>query len=1229
MLREAAKGFPFKKGFSGWLARWFLFLSDAALQGICEFFHTCERLGLWPGAVRHAMLHLIPKREGGERPIGLVDGLCRLWELVRRPLMRAWRADTWRKYDYGARGRQSTDAVWLQSLFDEAAVEDQATITVLLDLAKAFESVPLSEAWSRGLSLGMPPAILRLALEVCSFTRHLVLQGEVTEGVQTFSAILAGTSFATDILYAVFVGPCDRLQECWPSLNLSLVVDDLALQAPGKKHEVGSVAAGATEQIMLELREIGFMVSAGDVWSPGGKTTAVGSCPQVMARMRTSFRRLGVKTSQHARHLGVDYTPGKRGSRLMAVARGRLKGVIARADRIKRLRLPGKAVNRLVRTALVPASLHGTGVTGVTDAAIKSLVSVAHAAFGNATGRSAYARLSLSGGMPGCREAVQPIVDWARAVFDDLAPTHILDAAWKKAAGNVGLADNPQEQVEGPAGAAMAAAVRIGWQMPSWYTFREADGNVLDARHEAPNTLFKAAMEAMDDWFAGRSKLAEQVEGLPFLEPLLAYSNAKHTSAAVRGSLRAMAEGAWPTQKTLFEGGLADDPLCTACAAAPGTFYHRVRMCPSTAWLRQGGLPKAGMIGPGSSAEEASNSLFRRGIPVAPTRVAPPKHDTVRENGSAQMNDNTFTGQASSDGSMIDPRPVRARRAGWSAVSTDEQGELLFALYGPCPDRCPTSHRAELWGIMMVVASAVLPLTIYTDHQPARDAWLRGKAYCCDGSRLAADLWRCIFERLEAIGFDGTNFNIVWVKAHTSEVDVNRGIINARNRAMNVLADRYAGYGSALAKAEAPNEEQVTIFNHAYEFYGMLGRLCACWPDDYRQDREKPQAQHKSAPVGLGVHAIRPHRLWRQLNGSVICAACKKTSAARSKASVRTLASSPCGACCAGKGAVGFAHKQVVATFVRELTARGAYLIPVRPLAERKEKPSSKPSDPRRATILRFKSLVDLRACGARPFTGGQVAVNPAAGCINGISPDGKSLRLLSGIRGWDVPVSAVNCVCSVDCLNITFYNKIDAKRFKHAIVFTSHLSPIAPLPPHTPMVDITAVAAARQAAEAESANIGAGSSDAAGDGGGDCKRGRFEVLGDAFGLGGLGGVVSGGYGPEGRGVEGAGGHCEDEPLDELGLGGGLSDSSSGPPEGPPPPDLAGGSVGGEAWSAPWRSFGGTLAPPPAPPSPAPTDSDADGWTLIGGQAAAEETEADPPHPHPDYLITPHIRYLI
>ena len=157
LLREAARAFPAKKGFSGFNARWFLYLGDEALWGVCRFLEACERNGLWPEAVRHAILHLIPKRGGGRRPIGLVDGLCRLWELARRPLVRRWRAEHTRKYDYGGRGRTSTDAVWLQALHDESAeVLGRASSTVLWDLCKAFESVPLGRVWARGLAEKFP-----------------------------------------------------------------------------------------------------------------------------------------------------------------------------------------------------------------------------------------------------------------------------------------------------------------------------------------------------------------------------------------------------------------------------------------------------------------------------------------------------------------------------------------------------------------------------------------------------------------------------------------------------------------------------------------------------------------------------------------------------------------------------------------------------------------------------------------------------------------------------------------------------------------------------------------------------------------------------------------------------------------------------------------------------------------------------------------------------------------
>jgi len=272
LLREAAAASPATKGYSGFCARWFRYLDDSTLEAVCAFLMGCERVGMWPEAVQHAMLHLIPKREGGKRPIGLVDGLCRLWELARRIEVRRWRAEHSRDYDFGGRGRSSSNAVWVQALYNEAAdFQDEAAVTVLLDLAKAFESVPLELVWERGIAMGFPREVLRLSLEVCSFLRHLTLEGVVEEGVQTVSAILAGTSFATDLLFMVMVVPCDHLREEWPRLNLSLVVDDLAVQAVNSKGTVGDMAVGATNMVMDELTAMGCMVSRGTPGPRGGR----------------------------------------------------------------------------------------------------------------------------------------------------------------------------------------------------------------------------------------------------------------------------------------------------------------------------------------------------------------------------------------------------------------------------------------------------------------------------------------------------------------------------------------------------------------------------------------------------------------------------------------------------------------------------------------------------------------------------------------------------------------------------------------------------------------------------------------------------------------------------------------------------------------------------------------------------------------------------------------------
>ena len=115
----------------------------------------CEELGEWPGVIDHALLHLIPKPEGGRRPIGLADGVCRVWEFARRPIMRERRASCRRDYDVGAKGRTSNDAVWRQALCDEAATASgTAAVTTLVDMCKDFEGVPLKHVWKRCLVMG-------------------------------------------------------------------------------------------------------------------------------------------------------------------------------------------------------------------------------------------------------------------------------------------------------------------------------------------------------------------------------------------------------------------------------------------------------------------------------------------------------------------------------------------------------------------------------------------------------------------------------------------------------------------------------------------------------------------------------------------------------------------------------------------------------------------------------------------------------------------------------------------------------------------------------------------------------------------------------------------------------------------------------------------------------------------------------------------------------------------
>ena len=97
----------------------------------------------------------------------------------------------------------------------------------------------------------------------------------MSEACNTLSAILAGSVFATDIMFAVLVDVADRIETIGPPVRLSMVVDDLTVHTIGDEREVADNLCLLLDEAVELMPSVGMMVSLGAAWAPGGRTVAV------------------------------------------------------------------------------------------------------------------------------------------------------------------------------------------------------------------------------------------------------------------------------------------------------------------------------------------------------------------------------------------------------------------------------------------------------------------------------------------------------------------------------------------------------------------------------------------------------------------------------------------------------------------------------------------------------------------------------------------------------------------------------------------------------------------------------------------------------------------------------------------------------------------------------------------------------------------------------------------
>ena len=151
-------------------------LPDVALSALAMLYNFSEAIGI--PLVLGADVVFIPKPTGGERPIGILPTLYRLWCRCRRPQATAWEREHDRAYFWASTGRSSSQAVHLQGVrLEEARANKQQAVALLTDLAKAYEYVNHGKLATFAQAKGFPAAILRLCLAAYGGPRRIVSQG--------------------------------------------------------------------------------------------------------------------------------------------------------------------------------------------------------------------------------------------------------------------------------------------------------------------------------------------------------------------------------------------------------------------------------------------------------------------------------------------------------------------------------------------------------------------------------------------------------------------------------------------------------------------------------------------------------------------------------------------------------------------------------------------------------------------------------------------------------------------------------------------------------------------------------------------------------------------------------------------------------------------------------------------------------------------------------------------
>ncbi len=563
----------------GWDAlhpRALLRLSDCMLLALLRIIAVAEARGCWPAAVALVLVVLLPKPDGGRRPIGLLPLLPRIWARARRPILAAWERTCDRPYLYAGPARGAQVATWRQAARAELAsavgVEYAQT---LLDLVKAFERIPHHVLVREAVRLGYPLLILRLSLATYRLARALRVDSFVSSLTWATRGVTAGSAHATSEMRLLVIHIVDTAIRSYPLTRFTVYVDDISAEIAATRRLVMQNIGAATACVCRLLQQNGAEISS-------TKSFCTASTDAIGTAVAEQLKEFGFGYRRRVKSLGAALGAGVR--RNASVARSRLSSFCKRLGLFRRLRRARVNTARLLRTGGAASMTYDSASMGISCSLLanqRRAAAAAAAPVAGTSGQSVDITFALEHAVhrvdadPAVVAHTGPIGQWAMAAWDSWLPRSAMLRLAAHARRRLTTARNLWATVTGPGAAFVASASRLRWIVHDAFSVTTDAGVPLRFDIDPPAVVVKEVAASVARWrwrrvellcphleSAGRGLGADL---MPIAKLLRSREKSDVWYPAARSGLRSVIVGRQWTQARLFAAGLASHNRCCLC----------------------------------------------------------------------------------------------------------------------------------------------------------------------------------------------------------------------------------------------------------------------------------------------------------------------------------------------------------------------------------------------------------------------------------------------------------------------------------------------------------------------------------------------------------------------------------------------------------------------------------------------------------------------------------------